>query len=336
MRKASKVIVPAIQLTQNSHKFYLCAISAKTLSLIADVSRRDTLADKGYQRLFVESRIVKIKKYLEAGKCIPTAVLVTFKDAKFKNGKITFQANPKKGWIIDGQHRWLGSKEVRTDILLPVIAFLDLPISDQVEHFITINKEAKGVPSSLYLDLLKVLPRDKTPAERAKERATDLARILNSDEESPFYGKIVILTSPKKGELSLTNFVRKIEPIIRKNGPLNKYSPEFQARIFNNYFNAIIEAYPDEADENPPIFFQTLGFGAFMNFLPTLFLSLKGDTKSFTREIIRKSFIEMGPPSFDLWRKSGTGTQAENTATAELENLYGDETNDKDEIDIEL
>jgi DGQHR domain-containing protein len=183
-------------------------------------------------------------------------MLITFKGAKFADGKIQVQNDPKSGWIIDGQHRWLAAKQLADDILLPVIAFIDLPLAAQVEHFITINREARGVPSSLYLDLLKSLPKEKTAAERAKERTTDLARLLNNDEESPFYGKIVVLTSPKRGELSLANFVRKVEPVIRKGGPLAKFKVDTQTKILSNYFNGITDAYPDETEQNPPIFFS--------------------------------------------------------------------------------
>src|SRR5262249_41187038 len=116
-------------------------------------------------------------------------MLITFKGARFVDGEIQVQNDSKSGWITDGQHRWLAAKQLTDDILLPVIAFIDLPLAAQVEHFITINREARGVPSSLYLDLLKSLPKEKTAGERVKERTTDLARLLNTDEESPFYGK---------------------------------------------------------------------------------------------------------------------------------------------------
>ena len=58
--------------------------------------------------------------------------------------------------MIDGQHRLAGAHEavaLGTDLVLPVIGFLDLSIEKQVELFITINKEARGVPASLYIDL---------------------------------------------------------------------------------------------------------------------------------------------------------------------------------------
>jgi DGQHR domain-containing protein len=316
------VTTPAIEVLQNGQKFYLCSLEAKILSGLASVNMRDPDQDTGYQRLFTQSHIAGIKKYLEKDKCIPASMLVTFKGAKFSDGKLHVLSDPRKGWIIDGQHRWLAARQLAKAIPLPIIAFIDLPIATQVEHFITINREARGVPSSLYLDLLKSLPKEKTPGERAKERTTDIARLLNKDEESPFYGKIVVLTSPKRGELSLTNFVRKVEPVIRKGGALAAFKVDTQVKVVSNYFNGIIDAYPDEAEQSPPIFFQTVGFGAFMNFFPGFFGAIYGSKNSFTRDLVRQNLVEMGDVSFDSWRNMGTGTQAENTAAQELENLF--------------
>ncbi|MGA8614987.1 MAG: DGQHR domain-containing protein [Xanthobacteraceae bacterium] len=318
---ATVIKAPAIEVVQNGHKFYLCTLTAKQLTATATVSRREPEQDKGYQRLFVESHINAIRKFLESGKSIPVSLLVTFKKAKFSNRILRINRDPKNGWITDGQHRWLAARQLGDDISLPIIAFIDLPIGEQIDHFITINREARGVPSSLYLDLLKSLPKEKTAAERAKERTTDIARELAKDEESPFHGRIVVLTSPKKGELSLTNFVRKVEPIIRKGGVLAKFKVDTQVRILNNYFNGISDAYPDEADQYPPVFFQTIGFGAFMNFFPAFFTEVYPKDKAFTRERVRQKLVEMGDPKFDEWRKMGSGTQAENTAAEQLDSL---------------
>jgi len=257
-------------------------------------------------------------------------------EPNFSNGTLHALSDPKKGWIIDGQHRWLAARQLAQDIPLPIIAFIDLPLAAQVQHFVTINREARGVPSSLYLDLLKSLPKEKTLGDRAKERTTDIARLLNRDEESPFYGKIVVLTSPKRGELSLTNFVRKVEPVIRKGGALAAFKVDTQVKVISNYFNGIIDAYPDEAEQSTPIFFRPIGFGAFMNFFPRFFAAIFGAKKSFTRELVRRNLVEMGDISFDVWRNMGTGTQAENTAAQELETLFDRDSPGGKEPPIEL
>jgi DGQHR domain-containing protein len=330
------ISTPAIEIKQSDQKFYLCTLTAMQLDAAAKVNLRDPDEDKGYQRYFAERHVDQIKKFFESKKAIPVSMLVTFKGAKFSGGRLHIKKNPRNGWIIDGQHRWLAARQLSKDISLPIIAFIDLPLQKQIEHFVTINREARGVPSSLYLDLLKHLPKEKNVSERAKERTADIARELGRDEESPFYGRIVVLTSPKKGELSLTNFVRKVEPIIRKGGALAKFNVDTQVKILSNYFDGVIDAYAKEADQNPPVFFQTIGFGAFMNFLPAFFGEVYPKKKSFTRELVRQKFVEIGTPDFEGWRKMGTGTQAENTASEQLEALLDGETQVGKEPDIEL
>ncbi len=186
---------------------------------------RDPESDTGYQRLFVDSHISQIKKYLDAGKCIPTALLVTFKGAKFEKGKLRILKDPKKGWIIDGQHRWLAAKQLTKEIPLPMAAFIDLPLAEQIEHFVVIS---------------------------------------------------------------------------------------------------------------PPIFFQTIGFGAFMNFFPAFFGHIYATKKAFTRELVRQSLVELGEINFDLWRNMGTGTQAENSAAEQLETLFDGDSADGKEPPIAL
>jgi hypothetical protein len=49
----------------------------------------------------------------------------------------------KPGFIIDGQHRVLGAKDVVThDVVLPVVLIPDLPVAEQVFHFYVLNNKA--------------------------------------------------------------------------------------------------------------------------------------------------------------------------------------------------
>jgi hypothetical protein len=117
---------------------------------------------------------------------------------------------------------------------------------------------------------------------------------------------------------------------------LAKFKVDTQVKVLNNYFAGIIDAYPAEADQNPPIFFQTIGFGAFMNFFPAFFGELYPKENSFTRERVRRKFVEMGKPNFDDWRKMGTGTQAENTAGDQLDSLLDGKAQSDEEPEIQV
>src|SRR6185437_5156517 len=106
-----------------------------------------------------------------------------------------------------------------------------MPQKSQVEQFITINREAKNVPTSLYLDLLHNLSF-KSLADQARERATDLATQLRRDEDSPFFERIAVTAAPKPGQISLVNFVRKILPhVTRDKGILGAYSEREQGAV---------------------------------------------------------------------------------------------------------
>src|SRR5205823_11173032 len=96
---------------------------------------------------------------------IPVGIVVSLNEAKFDRAKghLSIPAGEDIGWVIDGQHRLAGAHRAAQediDIELPVIAFVGLDDDNQIRQFVTINREGKGVPTSLVLDLLKRLPKD--------------------------------------------------------------------------------------------------------------------------------------------------------------------------------
>jgi|GEM_PF-1078240 len=311
---------PCLPVKQGNHTLYLLSANAKKLWDVVDINERDADKDTGYQRVLSPSRLRAITKFIQSGKPVPNSILVSFKKGQAtvdsSGTKLTVTNIPDAGWIIDGQHRMAGAHAAANEIELPVVAFLDLDLDAQVEQFVTINREAKGVPASLYYDLLKRLPT-KTPAEKAQERAADLANELKKDEESPFFGRIVVTTSPAKGEISLNNFVRKIAPLLVDGKPLNVYTANEQAHIINNYFAGLRVAEPDRFNKTS-IFFQTLGFGALINALPiALSLCIK-HYKAFKISDVAAMFGQISHFDYGAWEKMGTGSAAEIQAGEDL------------------
>jgi len=289
---------------------------------IVKINRREPDKDKGYQRVLSPARVGSIARYVKAGNPIPTSILLVFDNAKLSDDGKTLTVPRKKdaGWVIDGQHRLAGIHESGADIELSFVAFIDLSPDKQIEQFVKINKEAKNVPTSLYLDLLKHLP-EKSEAEQAKVRAADIAHNLRKDEDSPFFGKISILEAPKPGQLSLTNFVRKINPLVAKNkGRLHTYSVTEQIKIFSNYYRALEHAFPDvyQPKVGTSVFFKTLGFGALINVLPTVFDLTFKLHKGFKVEHIADVFRKIDDFDFESWQSMGTGTEAETMAGDDL------------------
>ena len=204
---------PALKVTQSTNALYLFKANASVMYNALSINRRIEDKDEGYQRALSVARIRSIANYIKGKRAIPGAIIVSLDNATFdsKTSEITIPKGTDVGWVIDGQHRLAGAEVAAReglDVELPVVAFLGLEERRQVEQFVTINREGKNVPTSLYLDLLKVLPFKK-PADAARERATDIGTGLRRDEDSPFFEKIVVTVSPKAGQISLTNFVRK-------------------------------------------------------------------------------------------------------------------------------
>jgi DGQHR domain-containing protein len=219
--------------------------------------------------------------------------------------------------VIDGQHRLAGAAIAArqgVDVELPVVAFTGLTPKAQIEQFVTINREAKNVPTSLYLDLLHNLP-DKNPADAARERATDIATQLRRDEDSPFFERIAVTTSPRQGQISLVNFVRKITPhITRDKGILGTYSELEQCKVISNYYKALAQVYSREFASKDSIFFKTVGFGAVWNVFQSVFSLTLKNCSGFTVKDVVSILKQVESFDFSAWLQAGSGNQAETSA----------------------
>ncbi len=315
---------PCTEFKQGSRDMIFFSASAKTMWNILSINRKIEDKTEGYQRSLSQSRVGAIARYIEAGNSLPQSLLITIDEAAIieKNNKLFIRIPNKTdaGWVIDGQHRFAGAETAQVDIMLPFIAFIGLDLIDQIQLFISINREAKGVPSSLYLDLLKQLPAQyKSEAEISKERASDIGTQLKRDEESPFYSKIVVTTAPKKGEISLTNFVRKVSPLIQPGkGLLSGFTEVEQRAVVNNYFLAIKNVFTKEYKRADCIFFQTLGFGGLLNALPQIFTYSLREHNGFTVADVTKVLKKIDYFDFGTWHSKGTGSAAEIEAGNDL------------------
>ncbi len=321
-RSAPHLDFPCLSFSQGSETLVAFTGSAKDLWSVTEINRREEDKDQGYQRVLSPYRAAKIGKFIDAGNLIPNSVLISF-DANRASlddsgSRLRVSNVPNAGWVIDGQHRLAGAHRAERDIVLPVVGFIGLPLEKQINCFVTINREQKGVPSSLYFDLLRHLPPTKTEKELTQERAADLGTAMKLDEESPFYAKIVVTTSPKQGEISMTNFVRKVAPLIRRDGRLYVFNDDDRKTLLGNYYRALAQVFPTEYSKQNSIFFKTLGFGALMNVLPTFLDMTVNQYGGFTVADAISTFKRVRDFDFGLWVERGTGTQAENSASEDL------------------
>lgn len=310
---------PCLEVKQGENKLISFVVNAKELWSFVTINERDSDKDVGYQRTLSISRVNQIAKFIDHNNYIPNSILISLSnECVVENGELQIPKKDEMGWVIDGQHRLAGAKEAEENIELVVVAFINISLEEQVKQFVTINKEAKGVPTSLYYDLLRHLPLKKSDSDMSKERAADIANTLKKDENSVFFQRIVI-TSPRNGELSLNNFVRKVAPlVISKKGKFHIYSLTEQERILNNYFSAYEHAFPEYFKNDSMLFFKTLGFGALIIALPTVFDITLTKYKSFTIEDIVKVLNLIDYFDFEKWEQYGSGTSAESLAGEDL------------------
>lgn len=327
----------ATKFNQGDKSLYLFTARAKEIWGFSSINQKEDDKIGGYQRALSESRAEDIQKYIEGKNTIAPAIILSFDEDKacFNEETHEIEINDFKdsAWVIDGQHRLRGSSLADSDdfhVNLPVVAYIGLDIKDQIRQFVTINREAKGVPTSLYYDLLSSLPPKSKPGDQAKEVAADIANTLRKDPDSIFFEKIVIVTSPKKGQMSLNNFVRKVHPLIYENkGSLSMYSQKEVVSILENYFRALKSVFPDEFSLLKERFFGTLGFGAVINALPTIFLITLKEKSGFRFKDIKAMLEKSEEFNFSDWDNIGTGSAAENQAGRDFQTHFKNSINDE-------
>src|SRR5208337_2367070 len=137
---------PCITFVQSKYKLVLFAALASTLWQILEINRRVEDKDEGYQRALSDIRVNQIGRFIDQKNALPLSLLITFDEAELVNdeSKIRVPKRTNSGWVIDGQHRLAGTHKANIDLVLPVIAFIKLSIPEQIQQFITINREAKG------------------------------------------------------------------------------------------------------------------------------------------------------------------------------------------------
>ena len=178
---------------------------------IADISRisrdeQDSL--KGFQRPEIRSHVKGIVDYLNQGHVLfPNAIILamspevhfaasrgtrpTGDEGIAQSGTLTipiYDEGHRVAWIVDGQQRSLAlAKASKTDIAVPVVAFVSDSLGMQREQFILVNK-AKPLPTRLINELLPETSSVLLPRELSSRKVpSELCALLNRDPESPFY-----------------------------------------------------------------------------------------------------------------------------------------------------
>lgn len=325
--------------------FYIGKVKASDIVNSLEVHRRDN--NSGIQRKIVEKRVKQIEEFAESSEAtFPTPIIISVKNEFNDNIKaidnnisiFTYEKGKIFGEIIDGQHRIEGIKtsEKFREFEIVIILMFNMTEEEKAYVFTTINSNQRSVPKSLIYDLFD-LSEKRSPYKTCHE----IARLLNSDKESPFYKRLKML-GIKKGKnesLSQGAFVNGLVPLISKNPERdmrvlekNGVLDEDQLLPFRNYFinnedhiiykiilnmfNAIAIVFPEEwNDTEKYILMRAVGYAAVMKAFPIIYSRCKS-LRSFKEEKFIEIFAEVKSIlmrkkidlSFDSFEASGKGT----------------------------
>jgi len=220
-----RIEVPAIEGRMGGKTYYMFSLEPHLLLKLGFVLHR-TRANEAemptYQRLLVPSRLSGISKFIEKGGYFPNSAIINFSE---RGAKREFQAHSRLtdsssrtgvlkipncyaiAYIIDGQHRIYGYADspYKDTNTIPVVAFVGLDPSEQLELFMDINQNQKAVSPTLRITLEEDLYWNAARLDsRLKALRSSIIRQLGGDQSGPLYGKISL--GEDKAELQAKPF----------------------------------------------------------------------------------------------------------------------------------
>jgi DNA sulfur modification protein DndB len=211
--------LPAIRGSMGGFTYYSFAIEPARLLKMSYVLHRNQANDElmpTYQRIIKKSRLKKVAEFVDDGGFFPNSIILNIGSGKRKGG-LRFESVGKSpseaklgilhlpqtyraAYIIDGQHRLYGyanSDRAETD-LVPVVAFVDMPGSEQVELFMQINENQQAVPKNLQNTLNSdLLWNSEDFNERARALRLHIAQQLGDRKSSPLFNRVQLGENPK-------------------------------------------------------------------------------------------------------------------------------------------
>ena len=274
-----RVPISQTSLKVNAIQFYLDDIPAfcfvcdvRTLLDSCYISRR--LEDRrGYQRALNEDRLRNIEKDIEDRRIVafPNSILINCEDVLAsplappqdcpKSIEVTLPTSYCSCCVVDGQHRLLGFSRLDEAELslrhLPVVAFQQLPLDDEVKLFIDINSKQKRIDSNLIEDLKADFHWD--PSTNYREHTGRLIVLIarELDKKGPLRARIFFggAREVKQGKITLTTFVS----VLRENqlvGGKNHFwqsdptSEDIKEPLYKtkNFFSSMLKVFHADSD----------------------------------------------------------------------------------------
>lgn len=208
-----KIEVAALEGKMGGKTYYMFSLEPELLLKMGFVLHR-TRANEAemptYQRLLVPSRLKGINKFIDEGGFFPNSVILNFSESarkiEFHGQKRTGVSRSRSGtlkipnayaiaYIIDGQHRIYGyaNSDFKKSNTIPVVSFVGLDPSEQLEMFMDINENQKAVSPTLRITLEEDLYWNSARLDsRMKALRSSVIRQLGGDPTGPLFGKIAL------------------------------------------------------------------------------------------------------------------------------------------------
>lgn len=222
--------VPAIRGKMGGHTYYSFSIQPEKLLKLSYILHNNTTSEEvvgTYQRMVNKKRISDIGAFLDSNDggsgFFPNSIIVNF-DTSGRNlvfdkissdhdvedcsvGVLKLPDKFRSAFIIDGQHRLYGysKSEWKSKHTIPVVAFENLPVENQVDMFVNINHKQKSVSQNL-LTTIKAELHWNSPIYNNAIFAV-MARLLmelSKDNSSPLYGRIKLGENKKSDLVNIT------------------------------------------------------------------------------------------------------------------------------------
>lgn len=234
--------------------------------------------------------------------------------------KLYIPKNPKITLIVDGQHRFFGTKQFYNtlstvqkllvdDFEFIVTYLVGFDVYEVGQIFATVNFNQKPVNRSLYYDIFGSAPQTDREGNLQNDirLAHDLVLHLNNSESSPIKSMVKLL-GKGYGLFSQAFFVEKIIRVFRT-GIWDSYLIDYVnqgdhykdiAIFMKDFFSAIQEAYPSAWPEKinrgekmvyssysyPYILWKTTGLGAFFRLIKNIYPRVSSDPSNYKINIL--------------------------------------------------
>lgn len=228
-----------IEINQPIGTFYIGKMSSVDIMNISKVSQRDNTG--GHQRQLKDTRAKEIATYCtDPDATFPTPVILAVSEEDFiprsstNTGFVDFEYDETKkvAEILDGQHRIAGiSISTEKEFELPIVVMFNLREEQKAYVFSTINGNQVKVDSSLIYDLFEL---SETPSPY--KTCHYIARIMNSDPQSPFYKRLKMLEKREisKQTISQNTFVTNLCQLITSKPQEDGIALKKQEVLFDN------------------------------------------------------------------------------------------------------